>query len=138
HDRGLEDYRHIKNVNHLGHNFRLFVRKDLFSMQFSSVYDFFHEDARGYSRSGISESDIDILLNGYVYSSGHYYTKRRFLLEVTPGVVDFPSSRDSITKNKRFFSLLESVSQSRLDESEIPRSEEHTSAPVTFRPRMPS
>ena len=120
HDKGLDDYRHIKNVNHLGHNFRLFVRKDIFSMQFSSIYDFFHENERGFSRSGISESDVDILLNGYVYSSGHYYTKRRFLLEVTPGVVDFPSSRDSITKNKRFSSLLESVSQSRLDESEIP------------------
>lgn len=120
HDKGLEDYRHIKNVNHLGHNFRLFVRKDIFSTQFSSIYDFFHEDERGFYRSGISESDIDILLNGYVYSSGHYYAKRRFLLEVTPGVVDFPSSRDSITKNKRFFNLLQSVSQSRLDESEIP------------------
>lgn len=115
---GLENYVHIANVEHMGHELRLFVKNTVLSSEIHGVSGALMDETRHNSYGmPLSSGNIDVLLNGYVYTASGYAHRQRadYLLEIIPGIVDFPSSRDTIVKNHRFNELINSASETRID-----------------------
>ena len=57
------------------------------------------------------EQFVSVSLMGWKYDLDSIGKDSRFLLEITPGVVDFPPSRDEIKRNDRFKSLIASINR---------------------------
>lgn len=115
---GLENYVHIANVEHMGHDLRLFVKNTVLTREIHGVSGALMDETRHNSYGmPLSSGNIDVLLNGYVYTASGYVHRQRadYLLEIIPGIVDFPSSRDTIVKNHRFNELINSASETRID-----------------------
>lgn len=80
----------------------------------NSVSQYLNTYAPNRNMSMIDDSHFVYVLAGASYFSNYgYYTpsyeNRSFIIELVPGVVDFPSSRDSIVNNDRFTSLTNHV-----------------------------
>ena len=60
-------------------------------------------------RFGYRSFSVKYVLSGWLYTISHSYDEPTFIVELKPGVVDFSSSRDSITRNDRSRALEERV-----------------------------
>lgn len=75
--------------------------------------DYFNSWGRELLRYGRVDFHVAYMLSGWVYNLQRHYNRDivspNFIVELKPGVVDFSSSRDEITSNKRFTRLQERV-----------------------------
>lgn len=124
----LDNYVHIENIEHNGEHYRLFLNK-------KSIEDKTTDTLKALRNPVFSSSymprvnNTNVVLNGFVYplengnlaqyrESHHTFgaVENTYLLEIAPGVVDFPSSRDTVVKNGRLEDLMRSLSTLSLSE----------------------
>lgn len=94
-----ETFVHVDDIEHEGESYRLFVRKDFPVEHGYSYY-------AGRDLDNLA-SEAGYLLNGFMYGASN----PKFIIELKVGVVDFPSSRDTILENGRFASLRSSITE---------------------------
>ena len=68
--------------------------------------------AKALLRLGILDSDdisVDSVLSGFIYRDNENYGRQKVIVDLKPGMVDFASSRDTITKNARYSNYINNV-----------------------------